>query len=288
MRITNLMIQMNLQNGLRGRMSAVARASVQATTGQRINTMSDDPVDASQIMRMSSQVHDIDQYRRNGTFATTKLSTEDAAISSLRDAIAKAKSLAMSTTAADPNDPIRQAALAEAWALKDQIIALGNTRVGNQYIFGGDNSTTPPCQSNGIWVGSANAQQVQINSGVSVTVNHTGQPLFTDALNGINDLLGQLTSGTPAQIAASANTLETANQTALGIQAEVGSRLQDVQTAGTQLAALSSSLLDRRDNLRNVDQATAIVQLQQEQSALERAYAVVGRVLQSTLTDYLR
>ena len=288
MRITNLMIQMNLQTGLRGRLSAVARASVQATTGQRINTMSDDPVDASQIMRMNSQARDIDQYRRNGTFATTKLSTEDVAISSLRDAIAKAKALAMSTTAADPNDPIRKAALAEVSALKDQIVALGNTRVGNQYIFGGDYSTAPPFQSNGTYVGNLNAQQVQINSGVSVAVNHTGQPLFTDALTGIDNLLTQLTSGTPDQIAASAGALETAGQTALGIQAEVGSRLQDVQTAGTQLAALNSSLLDRRDNLRNVDQATAIVQLQQEQSALERAYAVVGRVLQSTLTDYLK
>jgi flagellar hook-associated protein 3 FlgL len=288
MRITNLMIQMNLSTGLRGRLSAVARASVQATTGRRINTVSDDPVDASQIMRMDSQVRDIDQYRRNGTFATTKLSTEDVAISSLRDAISKAKTLALSTTAADPNDPIRRAALTEAYSLKDQIVALGNTRVGNQYIFGGDNSTTPPFQSNGVYVGNTNAQQVQINSGVSIATNHAGQPLFTDAIAAINELLTQLTSGTPEQINASMTSLETAAQTALGIQAEVGARLQDIQTAATQLVAQGSSLLDRRDALRNVDQATAIVQLQQEQSALERAYAVVGRVLQSNLTNYLK
>jgi flagellar hook-associated protein 3 FlgL len=288
MRITNLMIQMNLSTGLRGRLSAVARASVQATTGRRINTVSDDPVDASQIMRMDSQVRDIDQYRRNGTFATTKLSTEDVAISSLRDAISKAKTLALSTTAADPNDPIRRAALTEAYSLKDQIVALGNTRVGNQYIFGGDNSTTPPFQSNGVYVGNTNAQQVQINSGVSIATNHAGQPLFTDAIAAINELLTQLTSGTPEQINASMTSLETAAQTALGIQAEVGARLQDIQTAATQLVAQGSSLLDRRDALLNVDQATAIVQLQQEQSALERAYAVVGRVLQSNLTNYLK
>jgi flagellar hook-associated protein 3 FlgL len=279
---------MNLSSGLRGRLSAVARASVQATTGQRINTVSDDPVDASQIMRMESQVRDIDQYRRNGTFATTKLSTEDVAISSLRDAISKAKSLALSTTAADPNDPVRKAALSEAMALKDQMVALGNTRVGDQYIFGGDYSTAPPFQSNGTYVGNLASQRVEINSGVTIAVNHAGQPLFSDALNAIDNLITQLGSGTPDQISAATGSFDTAAQTALGIQAEVGSRLQDIQQAGTQLAAQGSSLLDRRDNLRNVDQATAIVQLQQEQSALERAYAVVGRVLQSNLTDYLK
>ena len=91
MRITNLMIQKNLMSGLRSRMTAIAKASTQASTGQRINTMSDGPVDASQIMRMQSQVNDIQQYMRNGTAATTKLSVEDTAISSLRDVLSTAK-----------------------------------------------------------------------------------------------------------------------------------------------------------------------------------------------------
>jgi flagellar hook-associated protein 3 FlgL len=239
-------------------------------------------------MRMTSQIGDIDQYRRNGTFATTKLSTEDVAISSLRDAISKAKQLALSNTSSDPNDPIRLAALNEAKSLKDQMVALGNTQVGDQYIFGGDYSTAPPFQSNGAYVGNLSPQQVEISSGVTISVNHAGQPLFTDALSAIDNLITQLGSGTPDQINAAATTLSSAGDTALGLQAEVGSRLQDIQTASTNLAAQSSSLMDRRDSLSTVDQATAIVDLQNEQTALERAYAVVGRVMQSSLTDYLK
>ncbi len=288
MRITNLMIQMNLSSGLRGRLTAMSRAAAQANTGQRINTMSDDPVDASQIMRMESQVRDIDQFRRNGTFATTKLSTEDVAISSLRDVLSKAKKLAMTTTASDPNDPLRQAALREAQALRDQIISLGNTKVGNQYIFGGDASTTAPFRPDGSYVGTLTPQTVDINAGVSVAVNHPGQPLFTGAIWAVDELIQDLTTGTPEDISATAAGLDAAQNVALGIQSEVGSRLKDVKDATTMLATQSSALLDRRDALRDVDQATAIVQLQQEQSALERAYSVVGRVLQSTLTDYLK
>jgi flagellar hook-associated protein 3 FlgL len=288
MRITNLMIQMNLSSGLRTRMSSLARAAAQASSGHRVNTVSDDPVDASQIMRMQSQIRDIEQYRRNGTFATTKLSTEDVAISSLRDVLASAKKLAMSTTSANPGDPDRVAALSEARTLKEQMVALGNTQVGDQFIFGGDHSTAPPFQADGTYLGNASTAQVQINNGVQIPVNHPGQPLFTDALAAINDLIAQLSGGTPGQISASTAAIDSAAQGALATQAEVGSRLKDVQEAATQLASQGSSMLDRRDALMNVDPTQAIVNLQQEQSALERAYAVVGRVLQATLTDYLK
>lgn len=288
MRITNQIISMNLQSGLRARLASLAKASAQASTGVRVNTVSDDPVDASQIMRLDSQSRDIEQYRRNGTFATTRLSTEDAAITSLRSLISKAKSLAQTTTSADPNDPARLAALDAAKALKDQMVSLGNTKVGDQYIFGGDASDVAPFQASGQYVGSWTAQTIDINSGVPLSVNHTGQPLFTSALSSVDNLIAQLTSGTPSQIAAAGSSLDSAAQTALGIQAETGSRMQDIQIAATQLAAQSTALLDRRDSLANVDQATAIVQMQQEQTALQRAYSVVGRVLQSSLTDYLK
>jgi flagellar hook-associated protein 3 FlgL len=288
MRITNLMIQKNLMSNLRGRMNALAKASTEASTGHRVNTISDDPVNASLVMRMQSQVNDIGQFRRNGAFATTKLSVEDVAISSLRDTLSRAKELAMSTTASSPGDPTRQAALNQAQTFKDQLVALGNTRVGEQYIFGGDYSTAPPFQSNGTYVGDAREQQVEITPGVKVSTTHAGSPLFSDAIAAINNLVSQLGAGTPADISASISNLESAMQTALQTQAEVGSRMQDVKNAGTQLATQSSALLDRRDALMNVDPAQAIVAMQLELGALERAYAIIGRVMQTTLNDYLK
>ena len=288
MRITNLMLQNTLTSGLRGRLAAVARAASEVTTGNRIQTVSDGPIDAAQIMRMNSQLADIDQYRRNGTFATATLSVEDTALSSLNDVIQQAKQLAMSTTSSDPNDPDRQAALSAMQQLRQQVISLGNTRVGDQYIFGGDQSTTPPFTAAGAYVGDANTTQIAINDGVSVTINHSGQPLFTDALSALDGAITQLQTGNAAQIQASVPALDAAGQQALGAQSQTGARLQDIQTTGQQLATLSAQLADQRDAVQQVDPATAIVELQGEQSALERAYSVVGRVLQTTLTDYLQ
>lgn len=288
MRISTLMLQKNLASGLRGRMSSIARAAAEASTGRRVRTVSDDPVDASQIMRMESQVRDIEQFRRNGTFATTKLTTEDVALSTVRDVLQRAKTLAMSTTTADPTDAGRLAALSSMRQLKEELVSLGNTRVGNEYIFGGDLSTTAPFQPDGTYVGDANTRQLSINDGVTVALNHSGQPLFTDAIASLNNMIQQLQTGTPAQISSGITDIEDATQQVMQLQSETGARLREIADTSSALAKQSAALLDRRDTLRDVDPAEAIIKAQAEQAALERAYAVVSRVLQSTLNDYLR
>ncbi len=288
MRITNQMMRQNLLSGLRGRMEAISRAASEASTGRRIRTVSDDPVDSSQIMRMESQVRDVEQYRRNGTFATTRLSTEDVALSSLLKTIQNAKALVSSTTSSDPADPGRQAALAAVRQYKEQMVALGNTKVGNEYIFGGTRTTTPPFQADGTFVGDTNIRQVAINDGVTIDANHSGGAVFGSAMIAMDDLITQLQSGTPDQIQATMTDLQDATTTVMTAQAELGVRLKNIQQTGESLGIQHAALLDRRDAIANVDPAEAIIRLQSEQAALERAYAVINRVMSATLTDYLR
>ncbi|MCC6653385.1 MAG: flagellar hook-associated protein FlgL [Candidatus Eisenbacteria bacterium] len=288
MRISTQQMQRNLTSGLRGRMAAIARAAAEASTGRRIRTLSDDPVDAAQIMRMESQARDIDQFRRNGTFATTKLATEDIALTTVRDVLQRAKTLAAATTSADVGDPGRLSTLASVRQLREEVIALGNTRVGNEYIFGGDRSNVAPFQADGTYVGDGNTRQLAINDGVSVSLNHSGQPLFTDSIAGLDNLIQQLQTGTPDQVSAAITDLEDATQQVMRMQSETGARMRDILDTGAALAKQNAALLDRRDALRDVDPAESIIKAQTEQAALERAYAVVSRVLESTLTNYLR
>ncbi len=288
MRITNQMLQRSLTSGLRGRLQALERAAAEAATGRRVRSVSDDPIDASQVMRLEAQARDIEQYRRNGTFATTRLSAEDIALSSVLKSLRDAKDLAATTTSSDPSDPGRVAALAAVRQLKTQLVALGNTRVGNEYLFGGAQSTTPPFQADGTYVGDDTLRQVQIGDGVGLALNHEGGALFGGAMAAIDDLMTALQTGTPDDISATARDLESATQTIMRAQAETGSRLSEIEDSGVRLAKLQSHLLERRDTLVSVDPAEAIVRLQQEQAALERAYATIGRVMQATLTEYLR
>src|SRR5439155_10866573 len=112
--------------------------------GRRVRTMSDDPVAASQIMRLDGTLRDIGQYQRNATAATTRLSAEDAVLTSARALVDQARDIATSAASASPGSDERTAAVVALQHIHEQLVALGNTQVGDEYIFGGGHTTQAP------------------------------------------------------------------------------------------------------------------------------------------------
>lgn len=288
MRITNQTLARQLQSGLRGRLEHLARAQQTAITGRRLRTVSDDPIDATLVMRLEAQVRDFDQYRRNGSFATTRLSAEDAAFSSVRDVLSRSRALAMSVQSDDPAEPQRQSALAAARQIRDELVALANTRVGGEYIFAGSAGTAPPFPPGQPYQGDGLVREIEINNGVRIPAGHAGEPVLGDAIRALDRLITELQSGTQASIQATLSPLDDAMTGVLTAQAQTGVWLKETKDVGVQLARQGAALLDRRDALRDADPATAVLDVQLQQTALERAYAVVGRVLEASLVNYLR
>jgi flagellar hook-associated protein 3 FlgL len=287
MRITNQTMMTQLRSGLRGRLDALARAERAAITGRRLRAVSDDPIDATLVMRLEAQVRDFDQYRRNGSFATTRLSAEDAAISSARDVLTRARQLAMSVQSDDPAEPQRQSALAAARQIRDELLSLSNTKMGGEYIFAGARGDAPAFAPDGTYQGDAVVRQIEIQANVFIAAGHAGEPAFGDALRAVDQLITELQTGTQASVQGTLAGLDGAMTGMLTAQAQTGVWLKEARDVGIQLAQQSAALLDRRDALRDVDPAEAVLELQGQQTALERAYAVVGRVLQASLVNYL-
>jgi len=71
-------------------------------------------------------------------------------------------------------------------------------------------------------------------------------------------------------------------------QSETGTRLQQISIASDSLARRTANLLDQRDGLRDVDPTEAAIKVVMAQSALERAYAAIAKVMSTNLLDYLR
>ena len=288
MRVTQQSLQRQLQAGIRARQQAMVRAQNQAISGRRVGRMSDDPVSGAQIMRLGQLSGDLEQLRRNGDLVSTRLSAEGVALKTLRDSLDAARDVAMGTASDDPNDPARLSGLAKAQALREQILGLANTRVGSEYIFAGSRTDRPAYASDGTYQGDANVRLAEIQDGVTVPVGHPGEPLFGDALRALDNLIQQLQTGTQDDVQGTVPAITAASHAALTAETESGVWSRDITTANQSLALTSAQYLERRDALRDVDPAEAILALQSEQSALERAYAVVSRVMQASLTDYLR
>ncbi len=287
MRITNQMMQSTLVRDLRAQAEMLQRSQREAGSGRRVSTLSDDPVDAAEIIRLEATARNIDQYRRNGRSASVRLSAEDVVLTTVRDLIAEARRLAMAVDDSDPSDPHRQSAVRQIAALREQIVALGNTRVGNEFIFGGAKTGGAPFLPDGTYAGDLNVRRVELDDGMLVEVNHSGSRLFQGALDGLAALAAALAGTEPAAVGVAIGDLAAAENEVLSAQAEVGGRLRQIQETDRHLLVRTNDLLDRRDAMRDVDPAEALLRVSGAQQALERAYAVAARVLQSSILDRL-
>ncbi len=286
MRISDRMIQLSTMAGLRGSLARLNDAQRRAASGKRIERVSDDPVDAAQAMRMQGQIGEIDQYKRNATSATTRLATAESVLKASRDIMARARKLASSVNASDPADPTRAAALQELGFLKEQLVSLANTRVGDERLFGGG-ETAPPFQPDGTYIGGTSIHDVQIDDGVSLATSFTGT-IFAASFQSLDALDTALRSGTPADIAATFTPLQLAEEGLLAREAETGARQRQLNDTVAQLGGRSHVLLDRVQALTDADPAESLLTAQAAQQALERAYVVAQRTLSLNITDYLR
>jgi flagellar hook-associated protein 3 FlgL len=283
MRVSSQMLHWSALANLRRNSEALARAQDEATSGRRVRTMSDDPVDGAQVLRLNSDLRDIDRYRRAATAATTKLSAENVVLGSVRDLIRQAKELAMGAATASPSDPERQMAVIQLAQIRQQVLSLANTKVGSEYLFAGGRATTPPFQADGTYTGDGTLRLAEIDSGVQVQTNHPGDMVYSGAIQAIDVLSQQLQTGTASDVQAAVPGLDAAEEHFLGLQTEIGGILRQIDDTGKHLARRSSNLLDRLEAVRDVDPAEAITKLLAAQAAMERAYSVVGKVLSTNL-----
>jgi len=285
-RITNRMILEDVLRGLQGRVASLRDATTESVTGRRITTVSDSPTEASWIMSLDNHLRAVERYQRASTVAKTRLSTEEAALESVQSLLARAKSLAIEMNTMT-EAPTRAAALEEVREIKAEIVSLGNTRLMGEYILGGTRSTTAPFEEDGTYVGGSQARYAEIDSGVRLETNHTGDEYFTAAFDALDVLAQELETGT---FEAMASTLEGIDRAQEGIriaEGEVAARIQRVLDTEQQLADASANLLDRKEDLQEADPAESLTRLSVAQTALEQAYTVVGQVLKLNIINYI-
>ncbi|MFB3908878.1 MAG: flagellar hook-associated protein FlgL [Candidatus Eisenbacteria bacterium] len=287
MRISNRMLVQSTLRSIHRNLQSLSTAQEQANSGRRIRSISDGPIDAAQIMRLDAHIRSIAQYRRNTSSAETRLSTEEGVLGSVRELLTQAKEMAMSGASDDPDDPLRQAAAVSLRQLRVQLLSLGNTRIGDEYIFGGGETADAPFLPDGSYVGDGLIREIAIDDAVQIETNHTGDQIFSPAIDAIDALLQELESGTAESIQATIPVLDDAQQLALLAESEIGIRLGQVRDANDRLSSRSLNLEDRRDEARDVDPAEAILKVMSAQSALERAYEMVGQVLSIDILDYM-
>ncbi|MEO8633718.1 MAG: flagellar hook-associated protein FlgL [Gemmatimonadales bacterium] len=290
MRITNSLLQSRILRDLQGNLSSLSQAQSQISSGKRFEKVSEDPIAGASVMTSDRGLRGIGQYRRNSASARTRTDAEEAVLDQLTDLLTRAKQLAVQEGSATSTPTTRAGAKSEVDRIIEQVVSLGNTKVGSEYLFAGHLVSGPAFDAAGGYLGDDGQRQSEIGEGYLITTNHTGRELLTNSgiMTGLKSLSTQLGTGTPATIAGTLTALDTAFTNTQTLLATTGARVGQIDSAMQNSDALSTNLTLRRSRDIDTDIEEASTRLISLQTTLQASLQAASRILNTTLTDYLR
>ncbi len=292
MRITNQVLFLQALGSTQDTLSQIEKQQRVISSGLRVEKPSDDPAALGEVMRSSSGLRSLEQYRTNLATARARLSVEDGVLEQTTASLIRAKELAISQAGSTANAETRSATRKEVEGIRDFLLELGNTRFSGSYLFGGDYADTPPLTGAGTDPSRPPVGTLEVEGGAGsfYAVNHGAQEIFVDsgALDALSELALALGNDDQTAIQTSIGSLDTAFDTVQELTGELGARMNQVDTALSNLDALEVNLRTFRSELQDADLEEAISQLVSRQITYQAAMLANARILNTTLTDYLR
>jgi flagellar hook-associated protein 3 FlgL len=306
MRITNALVTRSIIDRLASSSLKLNEAQDRVSTGLKVQKMSDDPTAGSAIMQSSSALRAIEQFKRNVQSVGSQLSGEDTALGEVTNLLSRAKELAAGQVGVTASAQTRLAAAAEVKQLISQVVQVGNTKLGEGYLFGGANSpSTPPFDETQsatapfyvsipagqtVPASPTGMRAVEAAQGQTIMGPHDGNTVFvqTGTLQALNDLYVGLTTNNPVAIGNAMGAVDTAFTKTQALVGDVGARANQVDSVSAGLDAYKSNLTLLKSDLSEVDMEEAITEMLARQTAYQAAMMATSKVMGMSLTDYLR
>ena len=168
---------------------ALARTQSQVASGKRVQSPSDDPIAATQIMTMQGQISQVAQYKTNADAATTRLNTTEQAFSSMTNLLQHVRDLVVQANTGTVDATSRAAISTDLKSSLQQLQAIGNQKDANgDYLFAGLSSLTQPFaqQANGSvsYLGDQGTRALQLSASQTVQDGFSGNHVFMNIPSG--------------------------------------------------------------------------------------------------------
>jgi flagellar hook-associated protein 3 FlgL len=316
MRISTSVYMNAAMAGIREQQAGIARLSAQLAADKRILQPKDDPIAASRAMELSASIAQRTQFAANQQQAQVVLNHEQTVLEGLAGALDRVRGILLGGVSAANDLALRQRYAAEMAGLYQEVKDLANMQDSSgRFIFAGyretaasllapntlapfehtQTATTPANAAS--YGGDANPRSVLIDRNIRLKVTDDLDSTVMRAGDGVNlDLLQTLDQividlNDPNVTQATLNTRMAAIQTAIAnlqlIEADVAARqvqLTEVSSTNTALLNLDKDALGK---LQELDQAAAIVQLRQRETALQAAEQAFARTAELNLFSFL-
>lgn len=295
MRVTPGMTADNALYNLQQGRSILDHLQEQVASGHQVSKPSDDPLTARQLLDLQHQIAQGKQYTSNVSKGTTLLNVANTALTGMSEIMTQIKKITADNVNGNGTQAERNGVAGSLDALKEQLIDMGNTQYGGQYVFGGFKNDQPPFAADGTFSGTDDDLKIEVAQGSQVAVSVRGGELLRGTAGGI-DILGEIdkvmaaiTANPPdtATISSEINTMGSAADQVTASMGDLATRLIRLNSATSLISNNQNTLQSVYDNKQNIDYAKAGVQLALQQTAFEAALSSTAKISQLSLLNYM-
>lgn len=296
MRVADSQIMGLLTGNLARARSRLITAQEQIATQKRVSQPSQDPVAYGQALEHRSEISRTTQWMRNIRFGSQRLELADRTLSETSAVLARIKELAIQAGSDTVNPDNRLAIAKEVRELHRHLLQLANSEINGQAIFGGTTTNAAPyvlgAGDTVTYQGNAETQSIAVGEGMTVQVLIPGTQIFSgptlNVFDGVRDLLAAMETNNLVGIHAGVGDMDRAVVQITDAQGQVGglvNRLETTQGWLQQADALLSKTISENED---ADLAEAVTDLRRQEVAIESTQAMLGRLFETSLLNFLR
>lgn len=290
MRINNGVMVDNFMRNLQKNMDRLDKLNQQLSSGKKFNNPSENPIGVANSMEMGSIISGHKQYLSNIGAAKDWMASTESSLKNAGKILQRAKEQAIYGANGTLSGSDRDQIAAEIKELKDEMVNIGNSKLGARYLFAGQktNMNSKPFTADGSYQGDNQSINREVSPGVNMKINTNGNEIFSDAIDQLDKLEDALEDDDQAEIDGIIGELDKTINTNTEERAQIGAKINRLDMTESKLEEekiQSEELLSKNED---VDIAKTIMNLKMQESVYRASLSAGSRVIQPSLVEFLQ
>lgn len=275
------------------------QANSEISSGKIYQKPSDAPVELSFAMGLRGNVSESKQHMRNISYAKAWLTSSETSIRQLQGRLQRAKTLALQGANDTQNAESRHAIAVEIKTILEETVALGNTKLGDRYVFAGTKTTgyqageSPfmlDSSGNVTYTGNLEDISIEVSQGIKKTINKNGFESIekSGVFNSLNLLYNALESDNRADIEVAILEIDKSLEY-FGVQiSDLGSIANTFANRDEIASKLVLTNTVRLADIEDADYVVSLTDLKTAETAYQASLSSSAKIMSLSLVDYVK
>lgn len=326
MRVTTNMMMVNYTYMLNNSKAELYKLNTQVATGRAFMKASEDPSAAMEAFDVRDQLSELEAYGVTINDIYSKYEIAETTLSTLTEVVAAAQDVVMQVMNGTTDPESLESFASSLEIMQQEIISAMNAKIGDEYIFGGNDTEEPPFSIDpttgellykgepvdeiGETIPYENEDFI-VDIGLGIQYDENGNVVpgtgFDAAINGIEilgygtdengmpnnlysllgDIADDLRAGETENMAAYMDKLEECEDKIITAYAHLGNQMAFLEFQGAQLQTQAEVLLGVQADLEYEDPVKSIMMYKSQEVAYQACLAMGPMIFQPTLLDYV-